>query len=468
MRKKLANQFFTNYLTVFLLSILATVFTLLLLSFADHILSKTLVKNIYPASSIMHDDYAEIDASPVIRNGGGVQVIDRQYQVVYSGGVDTIGKGRLTAAEFTDFLTRSGRLGIPYHYDIAYNPQGEFWLVVTFPTSIRLDFAVAYNREAASKDMKNVAAAIAASIVFYLLLLALFAVIFSRITAVRITGPLRKLREGTKLLREGDYSARVDLRLKNEFAELQDTFNDMAERIESEITLRKQSEDDRRKLILDISHDLKNPLASIAGYAELCLEKTGPASKEQADYLKIIYNNSQRANRLLTELFELSKLESPEFSLKPQKTDVCEYLRQICGELLPSLERAGFAYVFDIPDEACYAMIDAGQLSRVFHNLTENAIRYNPEGTTVTVSLSRIPEGLGILFADDGAGIPGAVAEDIFKPFVRAEDSRSRESGGTGLGLSIAYKIVQAHGGNLTLWTDTNRGCFFRITLPMI
>lgn len=468
MRRKLANQFFANYLMVFLLSVLIAIFALLLLNFADNIISKTLVKNIYPASSLMHDDYTQIDASPVIRNGGGVQVIDKQYQVVYSGGIDTIGKQQLTAAEFTDFLTGSKSKGIPYHYDIAYNPQSEFWLIVTFPTSVRLDFSVVYNREAASKDMKNVVGTIAAVIILYLILLALFASVYSRITAVRITGPLRKLCEGTRLLREGDYSARVDLRLKNEFAELQDTFNDMAERIESEIILRKRSEDDRKKLISDISHDLKNPLSSIAGYAELCLEKKELALKEQNDYLKIIYNNSQRANQLLMELFELSKLENPQFSLKTCKTDVCEYLRQICGEFLPALEQAGFAYVFHIPDEIYYAMIDAPQMGRVFHNLVDNAVRYNPKGTTISVSLSKRAEELDIRFDDDGIGIPVAAAEDIFKPFVRVSDSTDPAIGGTGMGLSIAQKIVQAHGGSLTLRTDTYHGCSFKITLHTI
>lgn len=468
MRKRLSHQFFANYLIVFLLSILAAVFALLLLSFADHIISKTLVKNIYPASSLMHDDYTQIDAFPVSQNGGGVQVVDKQYRVIYSKGINTVGKEQLTTAEFTDFLVRSKSKGIPYHYDIAYNSKGEFWLIVTFPTSIRLDFSVVYNREAVSSDMDNVVGMIIAVIMFYLLLLTLFAVIYSRITAVSVTNPLRKLCEGTKLLREGNYSTRVDLHLKNEFLELQDTFNDMVERIESEITLRKQSEEDRRKLILDISHDLKNPLSSIAGYAELCLGKAEITPKEQGDYLKIIYKNSQRANRLLTDLFELSKLESPEFSLKPCKIDICEYLRQTCGEILPSIEKAGFAYEFDIPDEALYAVIDTGQMSRVFHNLADNAIRYNPKGTVISVSLSRQPEGIVMLFCDDGIGIPAAAAKDIFKPFVRMDDSRNSQTGGTGLGLSIAQKIVHAHGGSLTLQTDTNQGCVFKIAVPII
>jgi len=185
---------------------------------------------------------------------------------------------------------------------------------------------------------------IAFVVLIYLLILALFAFIYSRITAASITIPLQKLCDGTRLLREGDYSVRVDLRLKNEFAELQNTFNDMAARIEHEISLSKKSEEDRRRLILHISHKLKNPMSSIQGYAELLIKKKGMTEQECDEYLKIILNNSKRANRLLTELFELSQLDSPEFSLKLLETDICEHIRQIWGELVPQLEAALWAF----------------------------------------------------------------------------------------------------------------------------
>ncbi|GAE87883.1 two-component sensor histidine kinase [Acetivibrio straminisolvens JCM 21531] len=168
--------------------------------------------------------------------------MDKEYRVVYSRGLDTIGKDKLTIEEFTAFLTESKSK--PYHYDILYHPKGEFWLIVTFPTSIRLDFSLIYNKEAAAGDFMRSGLVIAFVVLIYLLILALFTFIYSRITAASITVPLKKLCDGTRLLREGDYSVRVDLRLKNEFAELQDTFNDMAARIEHEISLRKKSEED--------------------------------------------------------------------------------------------------------------------------------------------------------------------------------------------------------------------------------
>jgi signal transduction histidine kinase len=124
--------------------------------------------------------------------------------------------------------------------------------------------------------------------------------------------------------------------------------------------------------------------------------------------------------------------------------------------------------VFDIPEKSIFAMLDPDRLSRIFQNLADNAVRYNPKGTTVSVSLSAEDEKAIILFQDDGCGIPNHLAEDIFKPFVRTDDSRSSEAGSSGLGLSIAKKIAVAHDGNLTLRTNMNHGCTFVITLPLI
>lgn len=466
MKRKLSNQFLGNFMMIFLLTILATVLAFVLLYFASELISSSLTKNQYPASAIIKEDYKQIDASAVVQNGGGVQVVDKEYRVVYSNGLDTIGKNKLSAEEFTAFLTESKSK--PYHYDVLYQPKGEFWLIVTFPTSIRLDFSVVYNKEAASNDFIRSGEAIALVTLIYLFIIALFTFIYSRITAASITIPLQKLCDGTRLLREGDYSTRVDLRLKNEFAELQNTFNEMAARIECEISLRKKSEEDRQRLILDISHDLKNPMSSIQGYAEMCMNKLELTEQERGEYLQIIYQNIQRANRLLTELFELSQMDSPEFSLKPVRTDLCEYLRQICGEIVPQLERVGFEYEFNIPEESVFALLDTDRFGRIIQNLMGNALRYNPQRTTISISLTAQDHQATIDFSDDGIGIPAHLAQDIFKPFVRADNSRNSKTGGSGLGLSIAKKIADAHGGDLTLQSDGNKGSTFRITIPTI
>lgn len=466
MRRKLSRQFMVNFLVIFILTISATALAFVLLSFASGLISDSLVKSRYPASAIIKDDYKQIDASAVVQNGGGVQVIDKEYRVVYSAGLDTIGKDKLSAEEFTGFLTESKSK--PYHYDILYQPEGEFWLIVSFPTSIRLDFSLVHNKEAVAGDYRRASTIIVMVVFIYLLIIAAFAYIYSRITAAGITIPLKKLRDGTILLREGDYSARVDLHLKNEFAELQDTFNDMAARIEHEISLRKKSEEDRRRLILDISHDLKNPMTGIQGYVELLMKKSGMTEQEHNEYLEIIQSNSKRANRLLSELFELSQMDSPDFILKKTQTDICEYLRQICAELIPELEYKGFLYEFDICEESAFTLLDTDRFGRIIQNLTANTLQYNPPGTKLAISLTIEDKQVIIDFCDDGIGIPTEIGDNIFKPFVKVDNSRNSKTGGSGLGLSIAKKIAEAHGGDLILLPDRKKGSAFKITIPKI
>lgn len=468
MKSKISNQFFISYTIVFVMSIITAFLAVQLMSFADSVMAKTLVKNNYTADNIMRDDYTKIDPDPIVENNGGVQVINQNLEVIYSDGLNILGSRKLTTEEFTDFLIYSKSVGVPYSIDIQYNTTEKFWLIVTFPTSIRIDLAFVYNNVVASKDMQGVIGLIVAVALFYFIMLTICAAVYSKLTAIRFTDPLKKLVVGTQGLRNGDYNTRVHLNLKNEFADLQDTFNAMAEQIGHEISIRQQSDENRKKLILDISHDLKNPLAAISGYSELCITKLSPANNELNNYLHIIHENSIRANKLLTNLFELSKLESAEFSLNVKREDICEYVREFISNYLSVLDDAGFTYTFDIPEQEIFSMIDRGQMNRVFANIMDNALKYNGAGTEISVRVWLEGSHVVVIFADNGVGIPADMAKEIFLPFVRVDISRNSQTGGTGLGLSIVRMIVQKHGGDILLKTQQNRGCEFEIRFPTI
>ena len=140
---------------------------------------------------------------------------------------------------------------------------------------------------------------------------------------------------------------------------------------------------------------------------------------------------------------------------------------QLCGELVPQLEEAGFSYEFHIPEEA-FMLYWTKSFQPADPKPASNALRYNPPGTTVSVSLNVSRGQAALTFRDDGIGIPSHLRADIFKPFVRADNSRSPETGGTGLGLSIAKRIAQAHGGELSLIDHEGRGRAFFVELPII
>lgn len=468
MKDTILNNFIRNYILMFFISIIIALLSIMLLSFSGDIISKNLIKNHYTAESIMVDDYQNMDVSNVIENGGGVQVINRDFKIVYSAGLDTFINEQLTIEEFTDFLIKSKSIGIPYSYDITYNSKEQFWLLVTFPTSIRIDIDIAHNKEYSSVDAQKVVGVLLAITLFYLILLGISTVIYSKLTSFSVINPLKKLSKSTQRLKDGDYTARVDLNLKNEFKELQDTFNSMAEKLEKETALRIQAEENRKRLVLDVSHDLKNPLASIMGYAELCKNTPNLSKEKYNTYAKIIYDNSLRANNLITDLFELSKMESSEYTLNISRVDLCEYLREEMSTALPTFEQCGLFYEFNIPEEELIVQIDETQMNRVFQNLIDNVVKYNPSKTKVTVSLLKLDKEALIIFQDDGIGISKEIAEDIFDPFVRVDRARNSESGGTGLGLAIVFKIIEAHGGTIHLITDINSGCKFMLRLPII
>lgn len=466
MRGKIANRFLVNYVLMFFISILITIMFFALTSFANDVISKNLMKNNYTAASLMKDDYRAIPYEEVLENGGGIQIIDSDLNVVLSEGIDTIGKSKLTMAEWTSFIAESKRIGVPYSFDIAYHQTGSYWIVVTFPTSVRIDINIAHNETYPSKDMQAVAGFIAAVGLFYLLSLALVTVIYSRITSIGFADPLKKLYQGAKRLGDGDYSARVDIKTKNEIAELGQIFNAMAERIEKEISLREGSEENRKKMILGISHDLKNPLAGIMGYAEQCLKNPDLPDEKKQEYIRVIYDSCVRVNGLINDLFEYSKLESSEYKIEPVGTELCEFLRQELAVLLPLLDSAGFLYDFDIPEDEIYADVDPKEMSRVLYNLIGNAVRHNPAGTAVSLTAEQAGQEIRISIRDNGAGMKADMAEHIFEAFVRGDSARNSENGGTGLGLSIAEKIMKAHQGSIELITGAGKGCEFILRLP--
>ncbi len=462
---KIKNRILMNYVLIFVITTLIAVMSFYILGFLSGLLENKLMKNLYPAASLMDDDLTEIEYTEVVENHGGIQVVDKDYRIIFSEGLDLFPKEQLTAGEFTKFLTQSQSVNRKYSYDIAYNEGEQYWLIVTFPVSLRFDFSVTYNDFYTSNDSKSVYVIIGIALFLYFMLLFVSTVIYSRMTASSFTKPLKLLQEASKKLSSGDYSSRVNLKLNNEFGELENSFNIMAERVEKEIELRRQSENLRQQLTLDIAHDLKNPLAVVMGYAEYCLNNP---SKIDEKYLKLMYQNSSKANLLISGLFELSRLENSQFVLNMKRTDVVEYLRVKVAEYIEITDSQEFLLDYNLPDYEIYAKIDSKEMDRVIDNLVNNAIRYNNKGTTISIEVIDHENTLDIVVSDNGRGISESLSEKIFLPFFREDEARNSETGGSGLGLAIAEKIVRMHSGEINLLTGIGEGCKFTIKLPKI
>ncbi len=458
-KHKIANSLLRNY--IFLA--LTMIFLIIITSFIVSIFAFALYFNtpssfsVTDASSLMNDDYTKIDYATIENLGGYADVLDKNNNIIYSQGNSPNDKSKYTIEDFNKIILSSSFEVVEdgYIYRSAYNKDKDFLLVVAIPEN----YDTTIPKHKLTPKIFGVISAFCG-----LLILALFFIIYSRLSSRNFVKPLSALTEGAKIFAKGDYSARINISSNNEFGELRDAFNTMAEKIQKETTLREESEEARRRLILDISHDLKNPLSSILGYSNLLLsEEVTP--EESSKYLEIINNNSERANELIQDLFDFSKLQSTDFKLTLEDTDICEFLREAIAFYIPEIEEKEFLYDFDIDDDSFFIPMDKKHLWRALSNLINNSLKYNPKGTFIKISGNKINHSFKIVIEDTGIGIPKDLQTEIFHPFVRVDDSRNSKSGGSGLGLAIAKNIIEKHGGIIELLSEKDLGCKFIIFL---
>ena len=221
---------------------------------------------------------------------------------------------------------------------------------------------------------------------------------------------------------------------------------------EKEIEHRKE-EERRYLMISNIVHDLKTPMTTVYGYAKALNDGIVPADK-QSEYLEAIMAKTNRTNEVVALLLDFVKLDSEGFMIKKSKTDICELVRSCCAFSYTDIESAGDEIDIDVPEKPLYISADSVQLSRVITNLITNAIRHNPSGTKIGITLKcenfETAEDVRVFVADTGEEIPEELAEHIFEPFVTGDESRASGSG-TGLGLPLSLKICEMHGFNMKL-----------------
>lgn len=302
---------------------------------------------------------------------------------------------------------------------------------------------------------------------FNVLLILLIVYIFARATSRIFIKPIKALLSGVMEITNNNYDVNIKIDTKNEFLDLANGFNMMAETIRNEIREKEKLEKIREALILDISHDLKNPLTSILGYSETLINNRNLDEKEKLEYLNIINKNSHRANKLMNDLFEFSLYDNSDYKFNLVEGDISEFLRQIIASYIPEFEHNKFEYDFDIPEESYYVMMDEEKLTRAFNNILDNKLKYNPIGTAVGIKAEIRESYFCVVFSDNGDSIPEKYRENIFNPFVRVDKSRNSKTGGTGLGLSITKKIINKHHGGIRI-LNSEIGTSFEIMLPII
>ncbi len=241
----------------------------------------------------------------------------------------------------------------------------------------------------------------------------------------------------------------IEYRGPREFVELYDEFNQLSERLQLSEYERQKLDNNRSKMLTDISHDLKTPITVIQGYAQALTSQVIPTD-QQEKYLHTIYQKSVHLNRLIDTFFEYAQLNHPHLILHKQSMDLLDFMQAYLAEKYQEVDLAGFGLEVEIPeDQSAFYSIDPLQFRRAFDNLISNVLKYNPPGTTIYFSI--IPaEELRLTLADDGVGLLLHLREHLFEPFSVGDEARGH-AGGTGLGLPITQRIIELHDGTIEL-----------------
>lgn len=279
----------------------------------------------------------------------------------------------------------------------------------------------------------------------------------------KIKKPLDKIVEGMESLKSGDDNARINIRTEAEFEKIVDTFNEMAEELLTEKIEKEQLTKKKNQMLLELSHDIKTPVATIKSYANALEAGLVPEEKKK-DIYRIIDAKVNRVQKLTDDMFMMLKMDNPDYKLNPEAVNLSEYLRQLCAEYYEEITEAGFEFVIDIPESEIKTNIDTDLFSRVVGNLLSNAKKYNKTGDTISMSLVENSDKIILAVFDNGNEIDKAFAEQMFDAFSRGDKARKTD-GGTGLGLAISRIIVEKHDGNLKYCRKGNENVF-EIIIP--
>ena len=297
----------------------------------------------------------------------------------------------------------------------------------------------------------------------FLMVVALFGFLISR----EMKRYLQPINAALARLPSGDSSNLQNYQGPRELMEIASTFDQVTTQLQ-EIERQKQELDEqRRQMLMDISHDLKTPITVIQGYAKAICDGMIP-DDSIGRYVELIYQKATSVSDLTEAFLEYSAITRPDFGLETKKCDLCEFLKEYFGHKYNELEEGGFSLVVEIPEEPAFCQLDIPKFRRILDNIVNNSIRYNPEGTEIFCGVTREDDFVLLTLGDKGVGIPAEICTTIFDPFVPGDASRG-PGGGHGLGMTIVKKLVEAHGGTVQLIYPPEHGLHtqFLLHLPL-
>lgn len=320
---------------------------------------------------------------------------------------------------------------------------GLFFLLLLFAATV-LTVTVATAAFGSTAGWVKLVAALAGLLVFVLGLW------FVARSVRRMFGPIGDVMEAADRVADGDYTVRVRERGPGEVRRLGRTFNDMTERLQA-------SDDQRRRLLADVTHELRTPLSVIHGNLEGIADGIYEPSEERVG---AVLEQSRLMGRLLDDLQTLATAEAGALSLTLEPTDLASVVEGVAAAFSPRAGDSRVAITTSI-EGAPEVDVDPARIRQVLENLVANALRHTPAGGTVCIGLTRHDDVVELTVSDTGPGIPPEQLSSIFDRYARSADS-----GGSGLGLAIARSLVEAHHGTIGAESPASGGATIRVRLP--
>ena len=280
--------------------------------------------------------------------------------------------------------------------------------------------------------------------------------------------PLEELVEGARALAEGDLDARVKVGGLSETATLGAAFNEMAAELQREAGRRDQLDRMKDEFVLTASHELRSPLTSVQGFAEVLMLERERLSPQQAETVEIILDNTRHLVRLLNDLLDLARSNAGRLAIKPVPTEVGALVEDAVRSMRAQTEGGDQTLQAAVEPGLPQVSVEPDRIRQVLVNLLTNAHEYCPPGASIRASATRVGDEVEIAVTDDGPGIPAEQLEHVFDRFTRGDAGLTQRVGGTGLGLAISKSLVELHGGTIGVESAPGQGATFRVRLPAL
>ena len=300
-------------------------------------------------------------------------------------------------------------------------------------------------------------------ILFLLFLGIIFAYFFSTV----VTRPINQLARAAQSMSKGDYSKRVSIPTEDELAELAQQFNNAAEQLQRLHKEQKRLEKAKTEFLSITSHELRSPMTPMRAQLQMLLaDYFGKTTDKQRGALDIILRNTERLDKIIQDLLEISRIEAARIKFEFKQVQLEEHITRLVEEMNSYIPEKKITIKTNI-EKLPLITTDPQRVMQVLRNLIDNAKKFSPPNSTITLTAKKEDESIILSVKDQGIGINQKNLEKLFTPFFQAEKTMYRKYGGTGLGLAICRGIVQTQGG--TIWAESKqgKGTTFYFTLPL-